>query len=593
MIIMENNIYKQALQHTSCAFAYHEAVFDENDKMIDYVFLDINKSFEELTGLRREDIIGKRYLRDVAQGAENANKWVDIYSKIISEGKTVEFEEGSNERDRFYSIRAFRVEENRFITVFTDKTFQNKMQKIGQYFINNMGSEIDFHGITEFARDVSGAEYAVFNLLSENEKDFTTVGVAGLSKMVEKGARLLGFDLIGKKWPYDPLKDELTKENVITFFDGLHDLSKNTISESVISRLEKTFNLGIVIVAKIIKEEKVLGDFTLIFKRGKSLKNKDLLMLYLPQLGLFVEKNKLDVALKVNQRMFYTLAEFAPFGFLSCNIKGEIAYANERLVEIMGLPSIEAGKKINLMKYPRLIESGFSKKLLECVEENRIIDYEMSYTSPWGKNSWFRVHFTPYKDDRSVIGANIIIEDITDKKKNEEELLEKANRDPLTGAYNRNVLESILVERLDVSKQNNLISCVATVDIDDFKNINDTYGHGVGDSVLIHVADRIKQELREEDLFVRTGGDEFLVYLHNIKNKEEALVYAKKIFEALSAPYYFGDSVNKKDVNLGLSCSIGFSIFPNDGKTVEELMLMADKAMYNVKKSGKGTYAFA
>ena len=263
---MENNIYKQALQHTSCAFAYHEAVFDENDKMIDYVFLDINKSFEELTGLRREDIIGKRYLRDVAQGAENANKWVDIYSKIISEGKTVEFEEGSNERDRFYSIRAFRVEENRFITVFTDKTFQNKMQKIGQYFINNMGSEIDFHGITEFARDVSGAEYAVFNLLSENEKDFTTVGVAGLSKMVEKGARLLGFDLIGKKWPYDPLKDELTKENVITFFDGLHDLSKNTISEFVISRLEKTFNLGIVIVAKIIKEEKVLGDFTLIFK---------------------------------------------------------------------------------------------------------------------------------------------------------------------------------------------------------------------------------------------------------------------------------------------------------------------------------------
>jgi diguanylate cyclase (GGDEF)-like protein len=99
--------------------------------------------------------------------------------------------------------------------------------------------------------------------------------------------------------------------------------------------------------------------------------------------------------------------------------------------------------------------------------------------------------------------------------------------------------------------------------------------------------------LREKDLFVRTGGDEFLVYFHNIKNKEEALAYTKKIFEALSAPYYFGDSVNKKDINLGLSSSIGISIFPNDGETVEELMLMADKAMYNVKKSGKGTYAFA
>lgn len=593
MTIMEKNIYKLALQHTSCAFAYHEAVFDKKDKMIDFVFLDINNSFEELTGLRREDIIGKRYLRDVAQIPENANKWVNIYSPVITEGKTLEFEEDYNERDRAYSIRAFPVEVNRFITVFTDKTFQNKMQEIGQYFINNMGSEIDFHGITEFARDVSGAEYAVFNLLSENEKDFTTVGVAGLSKTVEKGAKLLGFDFIGKKWPYDPRKDELTKENVITFFKGLHDLSGNTISASIVSHLEKTFNLGIVVVAKIIKEEKVLGDFTLVYKRGQSLKNRDLLMLYLPQLGLFVEKNRLDVALRANQRMFYTLAEFAPFGFLSCNTKGEIAYANERLVEIMGLPSIEAGKKINLMMYPRLVESGFSKKLLECVEENRIIDYEMTYISPWGRQSWFRVHFTPYKDNGLVIGANIIIEDITEKKKNEAELLDKANRDPLTGTYNRNALESILVERLDVSKQDNLISYIAAVDIDDFKNINDTFGHGVGDSVLIHVADRIKQQLKEMDLVIRTGGDEFLVYLHDIKSKEDALDYTKKIFEVLSSPYYFGDSVNKKDINLDLSCSIGISIFPNDGETVEELMLMADNAMYGVKKSGKGTYAFA
>jgi diguanylate cyclase (GGDEF)-like protein len=217
----------------------------------------------------------------------------------------------------------------------------------------------------------------------------------------------------------------------------------------------------------------------------------------------------------------------------------------------------------------------------------------MTYISPWGRQSWFRVHFTPYKDNGLVIGANIIIEDITEKKKNEAELLDKANRDPLTGTYNRNALESILVERLDVSKQDNLISYIAAVDIDDFKNINDTFGHGVGDSVLIHVADRIKQQLKEMDLVIRTGGDEFLVYLHDIKSKEDALDYTKKIFEVLSSPYYFGDSVNKKDINLDLSCSIGISIFPNDGETVEELMLMADNAMYGVKKSGKGTYAFA
>lgn len=137
------------------------------------------------------------------------------------------------------------------------------------------------------------------------------------------------------------------------------------------------------------------------------------------------------------------------------------------------------------------------------------------------------------------------------------------------------------------------MGAIAAVDIDDFKTINDTFGHGVGDSVLMHLAARIKQELRENDLVVRTGGDEFLFYLHNVKNKEGANKYIEKIFREISEPYYFEDTYNKEDVNLNLSCSIGISLFPKDGETVEALRAKADETLYKIKKNGKGAYDFA
>ncbi len=590
---METNIYRNALQHTSCAFAYNEAVFDKNGNMIDYIIIDVNQAFEEITGLKRKNIINKKYVKDVAKGAEYAKRWVEIYERAFNEERPIDFEDNSNNLTHNYTVRAFREESNRFITVFNNMTFQKKMQEIGQYFINNIGSEIDFDRITEYARDVSGAEYAAFNLLGENEKEFTTVSAIGISKTIKKALAMLGFDLVGKKWAYDPRKDKKTKEQIITFFDRLQDLSEDVIPEGVISRLVNNFNIGNVVVAKIIKEEKVLGDFTLIFKKGHSLRNQDLLILYLSQLGLFIEKNRLDNALRANQRMFYTLPEFAPFGFLSCNTEGDITYANKRLVEIMDSPSLEATKAINLIRAPRLVESGFSDKLLKCIAENQVIVYEMEYNSIWERHSWLRVHFTPYRDNTSVIGANIIIEDITQKRKKEEELLDRANRDPLTRAYNRNALDTILLERLAESRKNSLVGAIAAVDIDDFKTINDTFGHGVGDSVLMHLAARIKQELREDDLVVRTGGDEFLFYLHNINNKEGATKYVEKIFREISEPYYFEDTYNKEDISLDLSCSIGISIFPEDGKTVEALMSRADEALYKIKKNGKGAYGFA
>jgi diguanylate cyclase (GGDEF)-like protein len=179
-----------------------------------------------------------------------------------------------------------------------------------------------------------------------------------------------------------------------------------------------------------------------------------------------------------------------------------------------------------------------------------------------------------------------VVDDFSDVKKKEEDLKEKMIRDPLTRAYNRNVLDTLLKDKLTKARKDGMICSFAVLDIDDFKNINDTYGHKTGDSVLKYVASKIKQDLSESDLLVRTGGDEFLLYLHNTNSRDNAETKISSIFDHLSENA-------EADLGIAVRCSIGVSMFPVNGTTVETLTARADEALYKVKKNGKSGYCFS
>jgi diguanylate cyclase (GGDEF)-like protein/PAS domain S-box-containing protein len=536
-----------------------------------------------------QDVIGKRFVRDIVRDEEHGVQWVKIYEKVMKERNLIEFEEYSEENRKFFSVKAFSPEKNRFASLILDRTIEKKLQEIVQYFIDSIGDNVDYECIAKFACDISGADYAVFNLFDKNGLDFTTVAVQGVNERFKKLSKFLGFEIVGKRWPYDPIKEEMTKGQEITIFNALHDLTGTKIPKEITLRLEKVFKIGIVAVAKIRKDGKDLGDFTLIFKKNNRFKNEELFLLYLSQLGLFLEKNRLASELNESQKMFYTLAEYAPVGFLSCNTKGTITYANKRLIELMGSSSYDTTKKINLLEFTNLTECGFSQKLKECMQNEKNIEYEFAYKSLWGKFNWLRSYFTPIKENNTVIGANIVIDDITDNKTFEYDLKEKVFRDPLTRAYNRHALENKLPSRLSEVKLKGTISCIAIVDIDNFKEINDNFGHKAGDAVLKYLATRVKKELREDDLFIRTGGDEFLIYLHDIREEKNASNFIKRIFDKITGSYRLMDE-NDEPYKIYVSCSIGASFFPKDGSSVEVLMAKADKALYKVKNSGKSNY---
>jgi diguanylate cyclase len=165
-----------------------------------------------------------------------------------------------------------------------------------------------------------------------------------------------------------------------------------------------------------------------------------------------------------------------------------------------------------------------------------------------------------------------------------------ALHDKLTGLPNRSLFNDRLEHGIAQAKRHRRILAVMFVDLDKFKEINDTYGHQTGDAVLRTIAERLKHTTREDDTVSRYGGDEFLYLLTQIDEHKDIAMIAAKLLKTIQVPCNV--SVRDVIVNPSLEASIGISIFPRDGATADALIASADEAMYGAKESKSG-YAFA
>lgn len=158
-----------------------------------------------------------------------------------------------------------------------------------------------------------------------------------------------------------------------------------------------------------------------------------------------------------------------------------------------------------------------------------------------------------------------------------------ALHDPLTGLPNRLLLKDRLEHGIARAKRHEWILAVMFVDLDNFKSINDTYGHDAGDAVLRTVAERITHNTRNDDTVSRYGGDEFLCVLTPLHEREDIALIAAKVLKAIQAP--FDVRVGAVTINLCVDASIGISVFPEDGATAAALISRADEAMYHDKEN--------
>jgi len=200
---------------------------------------------------------------------------------------------------------------------------------------------------------------------------------------------------------------------------------------------------------------------------------------------------------------------------------------------------------------------------------------------------WNELAISPVKDDAGRVANFVwVINDVTEREQHEELLEYQANHDTLTGLPNRNLLADRVTQALANAERYGQQLAVLFIDLDNFKFVNDSLGHALGDRMLVILADRLQKTIRSADTVARYGGDEFVVVISCLERSEDAVTVANNIQAQISHP------LTIDGYEFGITCSIGISLFPKDGGNVETLLKNADAAMYRAKEQSRNAFQF-
>src|SRR6202158_1365151 len=296
---------------------------------------------------------------------------------------------------------------------------------------------------------------------------------------------------------------------------------------------------------------------------------------------LFIEKERASVTLN-------SIGD----AVLSTDILGNVTYLNVVAEKFTGWTCAEAlGRPLGEVFH---IVDGVTRKpspdpMEFAIHENKTVKLPPNciLIRRDGSESSIEDSAAPIHDRSGLItGAVIVFHDVTESRAMTEEMSHLAQHDILTDLPNRLLLQDRINRAIVAARRNNSKVAVLFVDLDGFKDINDSLGHAVGDSVLQSVAKRLVSCVRSSDTVSRQGGDEFVVLLSEIKQPSDAGITARKILAALTASQRF----DQHDVKL--TASIGVSTYQDDGHDAEHLLKNADTAMYEGKKRGHNNYQF-
>ncbi len=285
---------------------------------------------------------------------------------------------------------------------------------------------------------------------------------------------------------------------------------------------------------------------------------------------------------------FETIFRGAPAGIFLYDTDLEIMEINQEFSDLLVTPAdFLVGLDMKQLPDRRILPA------VQAVMNNTGGFYEGEYRTKYSKKDiWISMRTSPVLDaNRDVIGGIGIVTDITERMNDQQKIRHQAYYDALTNVPNRILLMERIHQEIIRFKRHQVIAGVLFLDLDHFKNINDSLGHPLGDSLLIETAHRLQHILRDEDTVSRLGGDEFVVLLPDLGTEQTTAVskaehIARKIHSVLSEPFML------QGHKLSTSASIGVVITDDDNTSTEDLLKHADMAMYQAKKEWRGSTSF-
>lgn len=298
------------------------------------------------------------------------------------------------------------------------------------------------------------------------------------------------------------------------------------------------------------------------------------------------ERKQAEKELNLQKAYFQQLFENSPEGIAMLDKEDRIINVNKEFQNLFQYSAEEVqGCYINdLIVLEPLTDEAF--KLTDIITGGGFVHKESVRKRRDGSLVNVSILGCPIFVNDELVGGYTIYWDITERKLKEETIKYKAYHDILTGLPNRALFNDRLAMALAQAYRNEEMVAVMFLDLDRFKNINDTLGHAEGDELLINVARRLKGLLRQVDTVGRMSGDEFTILLPDITHPEQAAMIAQRIIDAFRQPFV------AKGQELYITTSIGISVYPADGGDVKTLLTSADVAMYRAKEMGRNSYQF-
>ncbi len=296
---------------------------------------------------------------------------------------------------------------------------------------------------------------------------------------------------------------------------------------------------------------------------------------------------QVEQALQASERRFQALTESAMDIVTVLNADGIIIYQSPSVRHLLGFDPMDMlgrsqfemvhREDVGMLRerFRELVQDGAMQQAAEFRVRHK--DGTWRTLESIGKNCL---------DVPAVSGVIVNTRDVTERKQIQQRIQHLAYHDALTGLPNRSLMQDRISQTISYAERSGKRLAVMFIDLDNFKNINDTLGHDVGDELLRQMSQRLTRSVRAHDTIARQGGDEFIVLLDQLDNHVGASKVAQNILEALRAPFQLGGS------DQHISGSIGIALYPEDGRDPPTLLKNADTAMFHGKSLGKNTYQF-